>query len=65
MTKAVLLRAARSFLAAFVAGVSTQLATGVTINSVADLKKLGISLLVAGITGGLMALDKMLRYENA
>ena len=64
MTIVLLKRFARTFLAAFLASVAGQLATGVTISSIEDLKKLGLSLIVAGISGGIMAIDKAIRYED-
>jgi hypothetical protein len=64
MTSVILKRAARAFAAAAIAGIATQLSTGVTIHTVEDLKKLGISLFTAGIVAGLMALDKLLRFEQ-
>ena len=64
MTLTILKRAIRAFLAASLAGIATQLSTGVTISSIEDLKKLGISLLTASLVAGLMALDKLIRYED-
>ena len=63
MNQAIIKRFLRTLTAAFIAGVSTQLATGTTISSVEDLQKFGISLLMAGIAGAIMALDKLIRYE--
>lgn len=63
MTSIIIKRAVRAFIAAALAGIATQLATGVTIHSLEDLKKLGISLLTAGLVAGLLALDKLIRYE--
>jgi hypothetical protein len=63
MIKTILMRAARSFIAAALAGIAAQLSVGVTIHSVEDLKKLAISLAVASLTAGLLALDKLIRYE--
>ncbi len=64
MTSTIIKRAIRGFLAAALAGIATQLASGVTINSIEDLKKLGLSLLTAGLVAGLLALDKLIRYED-
>jgi hypothetical protein len=64
MTLIILKRAARAFAAAAIAGIATQLAAGVTIHTLEDLKKLGISLFTAGIVAGLMALDKLLRFNQ-
>jgi hypothetical protein len=64
MNQVVLKRFLRTLVAAFIAGVSTQLATGTSISSLEDLKKFGISLLMAGIAGVIMAVDKLIRYED-
>ena len=64
MNKVILKRFLRALVAAFIAGVSTQLATGTTISSLEDLQKFGISLLMAGIAGVLMALDKLARFQE-
>jgi len=63
MNEVIIKRFLRTLVAAFVAGVSTQLASGTTISSLEDLQKFGISLLMAGIAATLMAVDKLLRYE--
>lgn len=58
-------RIALRFLRGFVAGGLTSsaalLALGTTITSLEDLKKFGIALAVAFGTGGLLALDKLIR----
>jgi hypothetical protein len=64
MSLVILKRAIRSFIAAALAGIATQLASGVTIHSIEELQKLGISILTAGMVAGLMALDKLIRYED-
>jgi hypothetical protein len=64
MNQVVIKRFLRTLVAAFVAGVSMQLATGTTVSSLEDLKKFGLSLFTAGIAAALMALDKILRYED-
>ena len=52
MKTVILKRFIRTFAAAFIASAAGQLTNGVTITSLEDLKKLGLSLLVAGIAGG-------------
>lgn len=52
----------RGFLAGGLAAVAAQLATSVTLHNIDDLKKLGASLAVAFITGGLLAIEKALRW---
>jgi hypothetical protein len=64
MNKVIIKRFLRVLTAAFLAGVSTQLATGTTVSSMEDLQKFGISLLTAGIAASLAALDKLLRFED-
>jgi hypothetical protein len=64
MTSVILKRAIRAFIAAFIAGVTAQLSAGVTINSLEDLKKLSVSLGIAGMTSALMMLDKFLRFRE-
>lgn len=58
-------RIAMRFLRGFVAGgltsASALLATGTTVATLEDLKKFGIALAVAFGTGGLLALDKLVR----
>lgn len=54
------------FLRAFVAGgLSTAVAVGATnIQNLADMRAWGLSLVVAFITGGLMAIDKLMRSNQ-
>jgi hypothetical protein len=44
------------------ASVAALLATTVSLNTLADLKKLGISLVVAFLSGGILATEKALRW---
>ncbi len=62
--KTVALRFVRGFVAGGIASMVLVLQAGVMINSVEDLKQLGAALSVAFITGGLLALDKLIRGEN-
>ena len=52
----------RGFAAGGIAAVASQLATTVTLHSIDDLKKLGASLAIAFITGGLLATEKAIRW---
>jgi hypothetical protein len=63
-SKAVVLlkRFIRGFVAGGLASVAAQLATNIVISNIADLKKLGISLAVAFISGGILAIEKALRW---
>ena len=54
----------RGFLAAGIASVTASLAAGVTVTSLEDLKKLGLSLAVAFISGGLLSADKLIRLTD-
>jgi hypothetical protein len=59
------LRFLKGFIAAGLASTATVLAAGITIHSVDDLKKLGLSLTVSFITAGLLAVEKMLSWQDA
>ena len=52
----------RGFMAGGLASVAAQLTTTVTLNSLSDLKKLGISLVIAFLSGGILALEKAMRW---
>jgi hypothetical protein len=54
----------RGFFAGGLASVAALLATTVTISNLADLKKLGSSLAIAFVTGGLLATEKALRWKE-
>lgn len=65
MTKAIVLRFLRGFVAGGVANLAAILtASHFTVSSLADLQALSYVLAIAFITGAIMALDKMLRYEE-
>lgn len=59
---------AKRFLRGFIAGgigsVGALLYAGVNISSPDDLRKLAIALAAAFISGGLLAIDKMLRWKD-
>jgi len=64
MTKIILLRFLRGFIAGGVANLAAILAASqFNVSSLADLQALSYAIGIAFVTGGLMALDKMLRYE--
>lgn len=64
MTKTIVLRFLRGFLAGGVANASAILAASqFNVRSLADAQALAYVLGIAFVTGALMALDKMLRYE--
>lgn len=58
----VLIRFTKGFIAGGLASVVAVLAGGVNIQSVEDLQKVLISLIVPFITGGLLAIEKYLNY---
>lgn len=66
MTKiqSVALRFLKGFIAAGLASVATVLAAGATIHNLTDLKTLGISLVIPFITGGLLAVEKMITWQD-
>jgi len=64
MTKTVLLRFVRGFLAGGLANLAAILAASkFSVSSLTDLQTLAYAVGIAFVTGGLLALDKMLRYE--
>lgn len=58
----------RRFLKGFVAGgigsAAALLAVGITVSSLDDLKKFGVSLATAFLAGGLLAVEKMLSWKD-
>lgn len=63
MYKSVLKRFLKGFLAGGLSSVVVILNADVTISSIADLKQFAISLLLAFMTGGMLAIDKALRWR--
>lgn len=64
MTKTIVLRFLRGFVAGGIANLAAILAASqFDLHSLADLQALAYLLGIAFLTGGIMALDKMLRYE--
>lgn len=64
MYKSVFKRFLKGFVASGIASVVLILSSGVTINSLEDLKQLIVVLFVAFFTGGLMAIEKTLRWKE-
>lgn len=67
--KAYLKTVAKRFFRAFLAGGLAQISltlttTPINLATLEDLKKWGTVLAVAFVTGGVMALDKLLRYDK-
>lgn len=63
MYKSIIKRFLKGFLAGGLSSVVVILNAGVTISSIADLKQFAVSLLLAFMTGGILALDKALRWR--
>lgn len=64
MYKAIFKRFLKGFLASGVASMVLIFKAGVVINTLEDLKQLVVVLFVAFFTGGLMALEKTLRWKE-
>jgi undecaprenyl pyrophosphate phosphatase UppP len=56
-------RFARGFLSGGIGAAAALLAAGVSVTNAEDLKKFAIALVAAFVSGGLLAIDKLLRYE--
>lgn len=61
--KAIAIRFLRAFAAGGVASVLAIFSLGVQIKSWEDLSQLFIAVAIAFMTGGLMAIDKLIRYK--
>lgn len=59
----VMLRFLRGFVAGGISSCAVLLGAGINVASTEDLQGLGIALLGAFLSGGLLALDKLLRLE--
>ena len=64
MYKAIFKRFLKGFLASGIASAVLVLSAGVTINSLEDLKQFIVALFIAFFTGGLMAIEKTLRWKE-
>jgi hypothetical protein len=64
MYKSIFKRFLKGFIASGVATSLLVLSSGVVINSLEDLKQFIVSLFVAFLTGGLMAVEKGLRWKE-
>lgn len=61
--KTIAVRFLRAFAAGGIASVLAMLALGVQIKSWEDLGQFAVAVVIAFMTGGLMAIDKLIRYE--
>lgn len=64
-SKAVLNRFLKAFTAGGIASVSTLLSNGVTFSTIEEIRALVFSFAVAFLTGGIMALEKHLNWQDA
>lgn len=62
MIKSVIKRFIKGFIAGGIASVALAIDAGFSITSVNDLKQMGWALLVAFVTGGLLSLEKAIRW---
>jgi hypothetical protein len=62
--KAIAMRFLKGFLAGGFGAISSQLALGIAVHSVEELKIFLISLVAAFVSGGTLALQKMLSWKN-
>jgi hypothetical protein len=54
----------RGFISGGIASAAALLAAGVSVTTLEDLRKLSIALAAAFITGGLLSIDKLLRWQD-
>jgi hypothetical protein len=64
-TKAVLKRFLKGFVAGGLAQAILIINGGLTVHSIEDLKSIGFTLLSGFLVGGLLALEKMLSWQDA
>lgn len=66
MTKlqSVAIRFAKGFIAGGLASIAPLLTGGFTIHALSDLRAIGIALLVPFLTGGLLAIEKLLSWQD-
>jgi Na+-transporting NADH:ubiquinone oxidoreductase subunit NqrE len=63
MFKVILKRFSRAFISGGLASMAAMLATGVQVKDLTEINHLLFTLGIAFISGGLLALDKAVRYE--
>lgn len=63
-TQSFFVRFAKGFVAGGVGAMALQLQAGIHLASLIDLKMLGLTLTSAFITGGLLAIEKMLTWQE-
>jgi hypothetical protein len=64
MIKTVLKRFLKAFIAGGLASVAALLASGFQLKELKDLQTLAFALGIAFFTGGLMALEKLIRWQD-
>lgn len=62
LVKSIIIRFGKGFVAGGIASVAAALHAGVAIASFGDLKTLGFTLGIAFITGGLLAVEKLVSW---
>lgn len=65
MNQAILKRFLKAFVGGGVGAIGLLLAQGISVHSLADLQHLGQITLAAFISGGLLAIEKMLSWQDA
>jgi hypothetical protein len=58
----ILKRFLKGFMAGGLASVAAQLASSIVISNLSDLRKLGASLAIAFLTGGILAIEKLVNW---
>lgn len=64
MFKSVAKRFLKGFIAGGLASTAAFLSAGITIHSLEDLRNLAIPLVIAFVTGGLLAVEKLLSWKD-
>lgn len=62
--KIILMRFIRGFISGGIASLLALFSTGTVISSMAEFKDFVYALAIAFLTGGLMAIDKLIRWEE-
>lgn len=67
MTKyqSVLLRFLKGFIAGGLGEIAPLLSGGITIHTTSDLKTIGLALIVPFVSGGILAVEKLLSWTDA
>lgn len=63
-TKSVLIRFLKGFIAGGISTTGVLLQAGITVTNVHDIKTVGFTLATSFLTGGLLAIEKMLNWQK-